>query len=83
MGVYSLENYKYTLTYHVDLQLINEKGTLLTGISVEGYVMRTQPIRSSVQDRDAMMVEMLDEMEKTVNEKMTTEIQQKFVDFSI
>ena len=82
-AIFRLENYKYTLTYQVELQLVNDKDTLLKGITVEGYVMRTQPIRSSVQDRDAMMVEMLDEMEKTVNEKMTTEIQQKFVDFSI
>ncbi len=82
-SIFKLENYKYTLTYSVELQLENERGNLLKAIAVEGYVMRTQPIRSSIQDRDAMMVEMLEEMEKTVNEKMKTEIQQKFVDFSI
>ncbi len=82
-GIFRLENYKYTLTYDVELQVMNEKDTLLTGMTVKGYVMRTQPIRSGIQDRDAMMVEMLDEMEKTLNEKMTTQIQQKLVDFSI
>ena len=82
-AIFKLENYKYTLTYEVELQLINQKGTLLKATNVKGYVMRTQPIRSSIQDRDAMMVEMLDEMENAVNEKIVTEVQQKFVDFSI
>lgn len=80
-SLFKLQNYKYQLTYRVAIEILDNKNFLRSRVVVDGFVTRTQPMRSSVQDRDALMVEMLNEMEKSLDGKIAVELKQNLVDF--
>lgn len=76
------DNYKYTLTWKVRLQLTDNKGFTPFESATQGFVMRTLPQKASVNETKALWVDMLDEMEALVNEKMSNDIADNLIDLS-
>ena len=76
------DNYKYTLTWKVRLQLADSKGFAPFETATQGFVMRTLPQKASVNETKALWTDMLDEMEILVNEKITQDVSDNLIDIS-
>lgn len=79
-NLFQLNNYRYNLDYIVSVRIVNDRGVALREFGIEGHHMRTQPIRSSVQERDALFVEMLTEMENKLDTDLGRELKQNLID---
>ena len=76
------DNYKYTLTWKVRLQLADKRAGTPFETVTQGFVMRTLPQKASLNETKALWTDMLDEMEALVDEKMSKDIGDNLIDFS-
>lgn len=70
------DNYKYTLNYDVALNIKNADGKILEFYESSGTISGTLPMKSSINERDAMFVDMLDMMIEDLDKDMSDKIKQ-------
>ena len=75
------DNYKYTLTYDVMLRIVNEAGKEISHVQANGFVMQTLPERASVNERDALFMDMLNHMIDDLNAELSEKVKQKNLAF--
>ncbi len=76
------DNYKYVLSYQVEVRIFNEEKETLRTVTIDGFIARTLPQKASVNQRDNMFTQMLLDMEDQLDEQMTQEIKQNLLDLS-
>lgn len=77
---FTYDNYKYTLTYAVTLQILDEDKNIIRTVEGQGVVIQSQPQKASERERDTLFSDMLGKMEEHLDTKMTEEIIQNIVD---
>ena len=70
------DNYKYTLNYDVVLNIKNTQGENVTTYESAGTVAGTLPMKSSINEKDAMFVDMLDMMIEDLDKDISEKIKQ-------
>ena len=73
------DNYKYTLEYEVVLNIKNKEDKIIASYESEGTVAGTLPMKSSINERDAMFVDMLDMMVEDLDKDMSEKIKQNIL----
>ncbi len=79
-SIFTLDNYKYVLSYQVSVRILDENAQQLRMVTLEGFVSRKLPQKASVEQRDNMFMQMLLDMENQLDEKLPLEIKQNLLD---
>lgn len=74
---YTLDNYAYRLTYQVTMTF-EQNGKILYQHTVDGWESSSLPQRSSIADKEAVWLKMMNAMIRKVNQQMTEAIPARF-----
>lgn len=70
------DNYKYTLNYDIVLNISDEKGRIFRTYGTSGTIAGTLPMKSSINELDALFVDMLDMMNEDVDKALSEKIKE-------